>query len=478
MAKDNYFSKVVVLLPFEGANDSTNFSEITGKVVTVYGNTKISTAQSKFGGSSAYFDGSDDYLRLTIPSLGTEDFTIEYWLNYASTSGQRNHLDISGWQTYCGSGGVFRLYANSSDRIVGTTNPVAGTWYHIALVRYSGSVSLYINGVREGTSWADTTNLTGTVCTISAAAPYTMNGYIDEFRVTKGLARYTSNFSVPTEAFPTVGYSILGNISAQTNLSLQASAFDTETSELCSTANVIAGSYELKNLRNDRTYLVSCRPKTGTIRKSNYSGYSIGDLALASDPAVSPFIFQVSALSNVAGTAKYWRMTNITTSGNDLEIAEIQLLVDGINANGEATITGTTPNNPPLSALFDGSTGTRAYWANVSGVYFHWEFPTVKTITQVKLGAWDTSSRHPTGFTLQYSTDNSNWTTAYVATGITYPGNGNYNTPVSIAIPNLTNTDEPVWPTVPGGTVVDKDVTWTNIGRLLKPLIQGPLIAS
>jgi hypothetical protein len=80
-----------LLLHANGANNSTTFldSSSTKKTVTAFGNAKISTAQSKFGGSSASFDGTNSYLSLPDSSdfnLNTEDFTFDYWMKSSSSS--------------------------------------------------------------------------------------------------------------------------------------------------------------------------------------------------------------------------------------------------------------------------------------------------------------------------------------------------------------------------------------------------------
>ena len=81
---DEYFGDVSLLLYGDGTNGSTAIvdSSSNNHTVTAYDNAQISTAQSKFGGASMYFDGSGDYLASSVSdtlSLGTSDFTIECW---------------------------------------------------------------------------------------------------------------------------------------------------------------------------------------------------------------------------------------------------------------------------------------------------------------------------------------------------------------------------------------------------------------
>ncbi len=94
-------ANTVLLLHADGSNGSTVFvdSGSNGKTVTAYGNAQISTAQSKFGGASAYFDGNGDYL--SVPSsddwsFGTEAFTMEAWIRLDDTSTYKSLVGRAG----------------------------------------------------------------------------------------------------------------------------------------------------------------------------------------------------------------------------------------------------------------------------------------------------------------------------------------------------------------------------------------------
>lgn len=183
------------------------------------GNAQISTTQSKFGGSSMYFDGTDD--RLVAPSnidvaIGTADFTIEGWFYTASPATNRGLFQISttaggleagntnNLAVYCSSSVLGVYYASTFK--AGTTSISADTWTHFALVRTGGSTKLYVNGTADsgfGTN-ADTQNYTGKNVCVGGyfSTAYLWSGYIQDFRITRGYARYTSNFTAPTAAFP------------------------------------------------------------------------------------------------------------------------------------------------------------------------------------------------------------------------------------------------------------------------------------
>ena len=186
------------------------------------GNAQISTAQYKYGGSSIAFDGSGDYLlsnsaTTDLYAFGAGDFTVEFWIYFNSVSGvivlydPRNSSETNCPVLYMSSGTLL-FYVNGVDRASGgalTTN----TWYHVALCRNGSSTKLFVNGVQPNATYTDTNNYTcqenrpviGANGFVGGGGVglYPLNGYIDDLRVTKGYARYTSNFTPPTTALPT-----------------------------------------------------------------------------------------------------------------------------------------------------------------------------------------------------------------------------------------------------------------------------------
>jgi hypothetical protein len=208
---------------FNGTNGSTTMTDNSKNNVafTVSGNSQISTAQSKFGGASILFDGTGDYL--SSPSVsdfafGTGDFTIECWIYSSDVSfaTQRGFLQTSdtvgGLKTsfttgiLIGAGSPVNgaLFATVAGTNVGSSTAVitTNTWYHIALVRNSGTSTLYVNGTSVGSA-TTTGNCSGTYLAIGGYynTSYLYQGYIDELRITKGIARYTSNFTPSTTQF-------------------------------------------------------------------------------------------------------------------------------------------------------------------------------------------------------------------------------------------------------------------------------------
>ena len=188
------------------------------------GNAQISTTQSKFGGSSMYFDGTGDYLisnsaTTDLYAFGSGDFTIEMWVRFPSiTSGVYTLYDSrpSGSQgAYASialdqSTAKIYYYVSSATRITATNTVSTNTWYHVALARFGTSTKLFINGTQEGSTYTDSTTYLNPAArpvigaSGSSLGSEALNGYIDDLRVTKGIARYVQNFTPPTTAFLTL----------------------------------------------------------------------------------------------------------------------------------------------------------------------------------------------------------------------------------------------------------------------------------
>jgi hypothetical protein len=157
-------------------------------------------------GGSIYFNGSSDYL--TVPSnanltLGTGDFTIEFWAYWTDTSATYPAI----YDQRAGANGAYPLillisgvlsyYVNSAQVITGPT-VVKNQWYHVAVARSSSVTKLFVNGVQAGSSYSDTTNYLGGTINIGRTFDgYLTTGYVSNLRVIKGAAQYTSTFTPP-----------------------------------------------------------------------------------------------------------------------------------------------------------------------------------------------------------------------------------------------------------------------------------------
>jgi len=191
-------------------DNSTNAFTITRN-----GDTKVQSVNpfQQNTGKSLYFDGTGDYLTTLAKdslSFGTGDFTVEAWVYFASIAADRGILGSSA------GGGYDFVWRTSNGLNIGRVNtafdnsfaftPVANTWYHIAYSRSGTSLRAFVNGTQVGTTATNSTaynSVTAVIVGGSTTADRLMNGYIDDLRITKGYARYTSNFTAPTSALIT-----------------------------------------------------------------------------------------------------------------------------------------------------------------------------------------------------------------------------------------------------------------------------------
>ncbi len=184
-------------------------------VLETVGSAQISTAQSKFDGSSMSFDGTGDYLVSPASvnyEVGTGSYTIEFWV-YWNVIG--NIAMLFGWNGgatgstfgYTYSDGRIGVGINGTNEIVSSSGQATtGSWIHMAFVKNGSTTTIYKNGVAIASSttgvWSSNTG-TATFSVGGGASASDTNCYIDDLRITRGYARYTANFTPPTTAFPT-----------------------------------------------------------------------------------------------------------------------------------------------------------------------------------------------------------------------------------------------------------------------------------
>jgi len=169
------------------------------------GNAQISTSVVKFGSGSLAFDGTGDYLSVPATpngTFGTGDFTIEGWI-YPSSLSSNKGIFASSTERF----GLIRvtntLYWLGSPDINGNGAALtSNTWQHFAACRASGTLRLFLNGVQVGSGASTQSNAQSVWYVGSDQSNEHLDGYIDDLRITKGYARYTSNFTPPTAAFP------------------------------------------------------------------------------------------------------------------------------------------------------------------------------------------------------------------------------------------------------------------------------------
>ena len=216
-----YDKYLVSLLHFDGDNASTTFRDESGKTWTVVGNARIDTSQIKFGTASGFFDGTNDSIYSPDSDDWTfdGDFTIDFYLRLSA-------LPVSGDAYYLVThvGGVnnrWLLYLSNTAgqqeiifHVIDPTNNVfflspctlaQDTWYHTALTRSGVNSRMFVGGIQIGETTTVMTigNYSGNlyIGTRGLSTNFDLHGWIDEFRISKGIARWTSNFTPPTKPY-------------------------------------------------------------------------------------------------------------------------------------------------------------------------------------------------------------------------------------------------------------------------------------
>jgi Putative phage tail protein/Concanavalin A-like lectin/glucanases superfamily len=212
LALDPHVASVVSLLHFNGTNGSTTIADVKGISWTAAGAARISTAQSRFGGSSLLLDGTGDYVTTASASVwnfGSSNFTFDGWIYPTSSADcyflMRRGAGVTFSPYVIGTSGQKLYYTGSTNgttwgiSLTGTTTISLNAWHHVAVVRNGNTYTIYLDGVAEATG-----TLSGALMTTSQPI-YVGNdydgspgliGHMDDWRTTM-LARWTSNFTPP-----------------------------------------------------------------------------------------------------------------------------------------------------------------------------------------------------------------------------------------------------------------------------------------
>jgi hypothetical protein len=226
-----------LMLHMDGTDASTTFTDESSnaKSVTAYGHAQIDTAQSKFGGASALFDGAgDDYLYANSHdfTFGTGAFSVDCWVRFTALPSANTGVWLAGQtiangQTYWafevwnlsgnmkliiqGANGGSNLTAIISDTITLATD----TWYHVAICRSGNDHYFFLDGVQAGAPVSNSQAYPAVLAPFSSGlrpvspTDSRLNGWIDELRVSRGIARWTANFTPPVAAYSTDAYTLL-----------------------------------------------------------------------------------------------------------------------------------------------------------------------------------------------------------------------------------------------------------------------------
>lgn len=228
---DTYWNNVSSYIRFNGTNGSTVYTDEKSITWSGVGTTvpTINTGASKFGGASVYFQNAGGYLTFPYSTAFqfAGDFTVEFWAYQISKVATYTSF-VSNYNVYGANGGfaIFSDHAGGTANkysvafngnypvITSTSDVTYNQWNHFALVRSGSTLTLYVNGVAEGSSTQTATvegvgGLWYLGGTGDAPNDSRLNGYVDEFRVTKGVARYTANFTPQTKEFSAFGPAVV-----------------------------------------------------------------------------------------------------------------------------------------------------------------------------------------------------------------------------------------------------------------------------
>ena len=206
-----------LLVHCDGADASTTFTDSSSlaHTLTANGNAQVDTAQSKFGGAALLLDGTGDYV--SVPShadlrFGTGDFTIDLWVRRSAS--QTNKGIIANRSSGTATEWILQWDDDQANQLNWSTgaayiinNPGSplnqDQWYHIEVSRSGTTVRMFVDGTQLASA-TDSNNYTGTSAiwiggeAYGGGTPTYMTGWIDEVRISKGIARHTANFTPPT----------------------------------------------------------------------------------------------------------------------------------------------------------------------------------------------------------------------------------------------------------------------------------------
>jgi hypothetical protein len=321
--ENDTFTKL--LLHFDGANASTSFvdSSPSGHTLTAQGNAKISTSNVKYGTGVGLFDGSGDYISAPDSGdfdLSSGDWTIDCWVRITDTGTYSGSIcsqftDASNFISFhatagVGTGQLYMQIYNGGTRTgrvtTGGLTINTNTWYHIAFVRASSVYKCYLDGVdvTAGGSTLNGSPLNFTSVFRIGASRDTGSvdgwnyGRIDDFRLSKGIALWTANFTPP-----------IREVTAVKNMSLISLPFYAESEP--TTARVVLLLEDITSIDLNTDLIVS-------VSKNNGVTWVEGTLEDEGDYDASKRILTANVTLSGSGTAMKYKI--ITADNRDVRL--------------------------------------------------------------------------------------------------------------------------------------------------------------
>lgn len=293
-------SNTKVISNFDGSDAAVAFTDPVAGAWTFVGTAQLDTAQKKFGTASLLLDGNSDYITLVDSDDWTfnADFTIDFWVRFN---------DKTGAQAFCGQSvdgsnvwvfrkdaddklTFFHLFGGSYEGQFTTTAAPSisnDTWYHIAFVRSSNTAYMFFDGTSQAITIIDA--FTGALTDVGAATLQVgasagaslVNGWIDELRISKGIARWTANFTAPTAAYAADSLPLTSSrfwtfADWQSGRALVNTDIGLYTYTGTGNVSVVSGAPIGKFMTIWRNYVFMCgvRGSANTVRHSDLSDYT------------------------------------------------------------------------------------------------------------------------------------------------------------------------------------------------------------
>ena len=383
---DDEYHNVQLLLHCEGSNNDTDMDDDSrvGHHFDFKGNSKLSSTQKKFG-STSLFTGTSDNDHVLVDSddtnfleLGTEDFTLEFWLYWDGVTGYQTVFDngygsgstAGSWLIQTDNGnGRLKWYQNGGLLVTEGSDPTASTWLHYAIVRSSGTLKIYRNGIQTASASTSNEYFTPDKLSIGArnAGTYPFDGYLDEIRITKGIARYSgsdtssANFTVPSAAFSGEALESTTVVTGITGFTGPSDMTSAKTTVKSNSANWNS-AYTTTN-----TYSADWN-NTKTTTNSISGGAASAWVSINGNPSGSPSInssFNVSSLTDV-GPGEY--TVTFTTNMDDTDYCVISAAHEG-NTNTTTVVGSPDATTFTQSSFKIRTTSSTSGAADTNGVY-------------------------------------------------------------------------------------------------------------
>jgi len=349
--------------------------------MSVVGDTKWSTAQTKFSDKSIYFDGTGDYLahpNSASLATGASNCTIEGWVFPITLTGaskiflvgQSDYASAAGssFITYLGGSSNSDLYYGSSVISVASPNPIVGQWNHVAWVREGTNWTSYLNGSRVATASGIGSNSVNAGSNAYAAGIggatnnngiYNFNGYISELQMVTGVAKYSgATYTIPNSE-------LINNNSDWPNILLGIYGSYGSMASQTTIPYTFAQKFSPSgiSLSNDHTYdsmkdvplgigageLGNYATFNSLIRTTNNSGsltYSDGNLAVN----IGSYANTAVGTIGVSSGKWYWEITPLSTTNTPSFY--IGVAAQGFN-------NGLQPDYDPLQWVYYGQTALK-----------------------------------------------------------------------------------------------------------------------